>query len=225
MHDCREVERNMVDLVFGELGEDERSLLLSEIERCPECLGEYSSMRGTMRVFDHAVEASLPAESFWPQHHEALRQHLAINSSPVATRQEPFWKRFFALKLHVPVPVAAAVIISLLTLSVLALRSSTTTPAQTLAAQPLLAPQTPPRIVEIPIVREKVITHTVYVEKTRRGMKDELSQSSKSQRVAPSVREKENDQEGLFTRASLTDFQPPDEMRIRIIKRSNSDEK
>jgi hypothetical protein len=28
---------------------------------------------------------------------------------------------------------------------------------------------------------------------------------------------------GLFTRANLTDFQPPDELRIRIVKRNNNE--
>jgi anti-sigma factor RsiW len=225
MHDCREVEKKLVDLLFDELSVDERSRLLSETEQCPECLGAHSSMRGTMRIFDQAVEASLPTESFWPQHHEDLRQHLALNSSPVVTRHEPLWKRFFALKLRVPVPVAIAVAIALVSITVLALRSSVTVPAQTVAAQPL--PETPatPRLVEVPIVHEKVVTRTVYLEKTRHGTRDGLDQPFKTQRITPVRREKEDGQDSLYTRASLTDFQPPDEMRIRIIRRSKSDEK
>jgi len=225
MHDCRDIDSKLLDLIFDEMSEDERSRLLVEIERCAECLGQYSSMRGTMRVFDRAFVASLPAESFWPQHHEKLRQHLASNSLQVAARRESFWKRFFALKLHVPVPVAAAVVIALLTLSALALRFSTTTPAPTIAAQPSSAVVPSPQVVEIPVVQEKVITRTVYVEKTKRELRNDPDQSSKPERNATSIRKRENDQNGFMTSASLTDYQPLEDMRIRIISRSKSDEK
>jgi len=226
MHDCREVDRKLLDLVFDELSEMERSRLLGEIEECAECLDQYSSMRGTMRVFDRAVAAVLPDESFWPQHHERLRQHLVNNSLQVAARHEPFWKRLFALKLHVPVPVAAAVIIALLTLSILALRFSAAAPAQTVAAQTSPTVESSPQVVEVPVIHEKVITRTVYVEKAaKREMRNEPDGSTKSERSAPSMRNREDNQNGFMTSASLTDFQPPDDMRIRIIRRSKSDEK
>jgi anti-sigma factor RsiW len=225
MHDCREVERKLIDLVFDELSEDERSRLLSEIEKCPECLGEYSSVCGTVRIFDRSVEAALPAESFWPQHHEALRQHLVANSSPALVHNEPFWKRLFWLRLHIPAPVAAMFVISLLTLSVLAFRSSTRPLAQTPAPEPPAAAQLSPRVIEVPVIREKVITRTVYVEKMRRDLNGDRGQLAKSRSSVPSVPEKDDGPDRIFTRASLTDFQPPDEMRIRVIKRSKSYEK
>lgn len=225
MHDCRQVERRLLDLVFDKVSEDEQTRLLAEIESCSECLGQYSSLRGTIRVFDRAVEATLPEESFWPQHHEALRRHLANNAHQVTAHPIPFWKRFLEMKLHVPVPVAAVFLIALLTLSVLALRFSPTSPAPTVAQQPALTLQPPPSVVEVPIVQEKVVIRTVFVEKTKREMRGEGLASATSERSAPLARDKENNQEKLLTRASLTDFQPPDELRIRIIKRSKSDEK
>jgi hypothetical protein len=225
MHDCREIERKLIDLVFDELGEDERLRLLSEIEECPECLGEYNSVRGTIKLVDHAVEGSLPAEDFWPQHHEAMRQHFMANSSPAPTHKAPFWNRLFTLRLHVPVPVAATFVILMLTLSVLAFRSSTASPGQTLATPPLPTAKIIPRLVEVPVVREKVVTRTVYVERKRRDANDARDQLSKFKRDAPPVLEKEDDPDKIFTRASLTDYQPPDEMRIRVIKRSKPYEK
>ncbi|HKQ52525.1 MAG TPA: hypothetical protein VJT74_09160 [Pyrinomonadaceae bacterium] len=46
-----------------------------------------------------------------------------------------------------------------------------------------------------------------------------------SERALASGREKESVQGGLFTRANLTDFQPANDLKIRVIKRSNSYEK
>lgn len=225
MHDCGEVESKLIDLLFDEVGEDERLRLLAEIESCPECLGEYNSGYGTIRIFDRAAQASLPADDFWPQHHEMLRQHLALSNVPALASQEPFWKRFFALRLHVPAPVAVASVICLLTLSILAFRPSANRLGQTVATQQVPTPQVLQQIIEVPVVREKLVTRTIYVEKTKPGARNTSTQLARSRRIAPSLIEKEDDPGGVFTPASFTGYRPPDELRIRVIKRNKSYEK
>ncbi|HYJ46068.1 MAG TPA: hypothetical protein VEV81_05590 [Pyrinomonadaceae bacterium] len=229
MHDCREVERKLIDLVFDELGTNERSRLISEVGQCPDCLAEYESVSGTMRIFDQAVEASLPDESFWPRHGEGLRRRLEREASRPGVSCEPFWKRLFSIRLHVPVPVAALLVLVILALSLLALRRPQAAPAQIVFAPSSPAPRQSALPVEAPLVQERVITRTVYVEKKRaRGKGDDLQPPSgarpaQSQMVARGSNEENRN--GLFTHAGLTDYQPPDDMRIRIIRRSNSDEK
>ena len=114
MHDCSTMERKLVDLIFDELGVKERQRLLAEIDNCAACLREYRSMTKTMLIFDQAVEVSLPDESYWPAHHEALRQRLETLALPAKAECEPFWKRILLAKLPVPVPVAAVIVLGLL---------------------------------------------------------------------------------------------------------------
>ena len=228
MHDCRTLESRLVDLVFDELQADEKLRLLAEVEACADCLSEYRSMTETLVVFDEAVEASLPEESYWPEHQAMLRQRLE-QPAPRATTggRDPFWKRLFTARLPIPVPVAAAIVLALLASSVLALRPRAKEAAATAQQSPIVM-QAPPKIIEVPVFREKVITRTVYVEKREReknatpcestpGLRDEMTLTARHD-------EGESVEGGFFTSANLTDFRPADEMKIRVVKRSNSDE-
>ena len=223
MHDCSEVENKIVDLIFGELSEDERLRLKDEIDGCSDCLSEYRSMNGAMRVFDEACDASLPDESFWPQHHEALRQHLADNAPRASVNHVSFWKHLLTFKLPVPVPIAALIVIALLTLTALALRTPTAAHTLTIAAQPSPETPTPLKVIEVPIYREKVVTRTVYVEKKTQDKNGSRSKLPDQQRAASPLTASKEKESDIFMRANLTDFQPPDEMRIRVIKRSKDD--
>ena len=227
MHDCRKLENGLVDLVFNELPPDEKRKLLTEIEKCTACLSEYHSMTETLLVFDQSVEASLPDESYWPEHHAALCQRLETHAAPVKTKRDSFWKRLLRAKLPIPVPVAAVVAIVLLSSSILALRHPK---VEVMTAQPvtLATTTTPPRIIEVPVIHERVVTRTVYVEKRGRVNNGGSRQTPTQAPYEPSLTARylgnESGQGNLFTRINLTDFQPPDEMKIRIIKRRNSDE-
>jgi anti-sigma factor RsiW len=227
MHDCRTMESRLVDLVFGELEIDETSRLMAEMETCAGCLSEYRSMTGTLLVFDEAVEASTPVESYWPEH-QAMRRERLEQIAPRANvlKREPLWKRIFTAKLPVPVPIAAALVLALLASSVLALRPSTK--EVTTAVQPPVVRQALPQVIEVPVVQEKVITRIVYVEKKERERNEARRPNPTVQRDNPTLTarraEEESVQGGLFTHANLTDFQPADEMRIRVIRRSNPDE-
>lgn len=223
MHDCNRVEDRMVDLIFGELSEDERQRLTAEIDRCSDCLSEYRSMNGATRAFDEAWDASLPDESFWLQHHEALHQHLAANAPRASINHGPLWKRLLTFKLPVPVPIAALIVIALLSMTALVLRKRTTESNLTIAAQPLHETPLQPQVIEVPVYHEKVVTRTVYVEKKARERQAARSKSPDLQRVTQPLSASKDKERDLFMRANLTDFQPPDEMRIRVIRRSKDD--
>jgi anti-sigma factor RsiW len=227
MHDCRTINSKLVDLVFGELETDDKLRLLAEVETCDDCLNEYRSMNGTLLIFDKAVEASTPEESYWPRHQARRRERLEQTTPRVvALGREPLWKRIFVAKLPVPVPVAAALLLALVASTVLALRPSTKEAAT--VVQPPIVQQAPPQVIEVPVIQEKVVTRIVYVEKKEREKTDARRKSPIVQRDASTLTarraEEESVQGGFFTHANLTDFQPADEMRIRVIKRSNPDE-
>jgi hypothetical protein len=232
MHDCRTTRSRMVDLVFDELKADEKLRLMSELETCVECLGEYRSMNGTLLIFDAAIESTSHDEGYWQEQHERLRLrlHEAASSSKVISKAQhvPVWKRIFETRLRVPLPVAAAIILALLASIVMALLRPSVANVTLRPAPAIVLTEAPPRTIEVPVFRERVVTRTVYVEKKSK-------EKGEARRPAPALRpdetaltashaEKESGQGGLFTRANLTDFQPPDELRIRIVKRSNEDE-
>jgi len=227
MHNCRTLERRLVDLVFEELNADEKQRLLAEVETCADCLSEYRSITRSLLIFDEAVEASLPDKSYWPEHQAMLRQRLEeVAPRASAQSREPFWKRVFTARLPVPVPVAAAIVLALLVSSMLAVRSSTKEAATTIQSPTVV--QAPPEIIEVPVFREKIVTRTVYVEKKGREKNATRPRTLTAQPAETTLTarhaEEKSGQGGFFTRANLTDFQPADEMRIRVIKRSNSDE-
>jgi hypothetical protein len=228
MHDCRKMENSLVDLVFDEMEADEKQYLLAELESCAGCLSEYHSMKETLLVFDQSVAASTPDESYWPRHHAALRRSLETYALPAKTKRDSIWKRLLTARLPIPVPVAAVIAIMLLTSTVIALRQSK---VEVIQAEPqaLSATKTTHEIIEVPVVVEKVVTRTVYLEKRARENVRALPQTVASPRDEYSLTARnslrENVQGNLFTHANPTDFQPPDEIKIRIIKRGNADEK
>ncbi len=224
MHNCRRIESQMVDLLFDDLDREQRLRLLSEIETCANCMGQYLSCSETLSVCDRTALAATPPESYWPRYNATLRHSLrrAPLPAPAATARVPFWRRLLTARLPLPVPIAAALVVAFIISSALALRRPPVVQH--------LAPSQPPvetvRIVEVPVVREKIVTGTVYVEKKRGA---ERAESAPLPAVASATElnnstvanSKHEDEAGFFTRADLKGFQPADEMKIRVIKRNN----
>jgi hypothetical protein len=185
-------------------------------------------MKETLHVFDQSVAASTPDESYWPRHHAALRQRLETYALPAKTKRDSIWKLLLTARLPLPVPVAAVIAIMLLTSTVIALRQAK---VEVIQAEPqtLSATKTIPEIIEVPVIREKVVMRTVYVEKRENKNVRALPQATVAPRDEYSLTARnslrESVQGNLFTHVNATDFQPPDEIKIRIIKRGNTDEK
>ncbi|HWW77271.1 MAG TPA: hypothetical protein VNZ44_17845, partial [Pyrinomonadaceae bacterium] len=76
-HDCKATEEKLVDLLFGEAEGGRRAALLEEVVGCELCAGRYRTLALTLRVFDEAADASLPAEDFWAGYDERLRRRMA----------------------------------------------------------------------------------------------------------------------------------------------------
>ena len=154
-----------------------------------------------------------------------------------SARRAPLWRRALTAQVRVPLPVAACMGVALLaSLYVLGARA-------TARVAPAQAEATPAavRIIEVPVVQERVVTHTVYVEKKERGagrfvsarpearaslaQRDERDATSAetSQRTEPAQSPEAH--AGYYTRVDMNDFQPADEVKIRIVKRGGVDEK
>lgn len=86
MHDCDVTREMLVDLVFDEIEEGPRRSLLEDVRVCAGCSEELRAMTETLSVMDVGLDASLPAEDFWPVYEERLSERMA------AEIQLSFWQ-------------------------------------------------------------------------------------------------------------------------------------
>lgn len=153
-----------------------------------------------------------------------------------SVRPAPIWRRALAAQVRVPLPVAACVGLVLLgSLYVLGARASRSVAPS--AAQTETRPAAV-RVVEVPVVQERVVTRTVYVEKRERGGEqaasrrrpepEELVRRDGREAATPQPQEPAQGAEthaGYFTRVDMNDFQPAGEVKLRIVSRGGTDEK
>jgi hypothetical protein len=150
----------------------------------------------------------------------------------------PLWRRALTAQIRVPLPVAACAALALL-LTPLAFGArpwtkSTPTPEGATAA-PVV------RVVEVPVIQERVVTRTVYVEKKERGgARGVSSQADARESLAaePTAARRVDARAqsaaspsgadasaGAFTRVNMEDYQPANEVKFRILERGNVDKK
>jgi hypothetical protein len=201
--------------------------------------------RGAARdAEDFGADAELTAllrtwEAPTPSHSDGARARLLADFRATA-RPAPLWRRAFAAQVRVPLPVAACAVLALL-LSPLAFGARPWGPAAP-TSPARVTPETVVRVVEVPVVQERVVTRTVYVEKKEpargRGVSSRPGGGGRpaTPETASAKRtdESEGDERthapadasaGYFSRVNMEDFQPSDEMKIRVVKRGGVDEK
>jgi hypothetical protein len=156
-------------------------------------------------------------------------------------RPAPLWRRALAAHVRVPLPVAACAALALL-LSPLALGARPWSRAAAPAAAASATPDaTAVRVVEVPVVRERVVERIVYVEKKERGVGRGVSSQAAARELpaagtSAAARVEARRQEaqapsppdasaGYFTPVDMEDFQPADEVKIRMLKRGGAGEK
>jgi hypothetical protein len=245
MHNCRLTRNGLIDLALDEMPSAEAKQLLAELNDCAACREEYATLRNTWRVSGQTLRSVLPTEGFWPGYHARLQAKLIHHlqednekaSSSLQPAQQlldsPLWLRTWiaAWKLaktsvRVPVPVALALMF-LFVLSVFALRAGgTLVPREPVNATPsnqLASEET--RMVQIPVIQERVVTRVVYVEKkgsrsrgsSKRLDREGLTAANRLARVGSDASGK--------TIMSLAGFKPTDQIKLTVIKGSYQDEK
>ena len=151
----------------------------------------------------------------------------------------PLWRRALTAQVRVPLPVAACAAVVLLgSLYALGVRATAARVGPSAAVQGAGASPAV-RVVEVPVVQERVVTRTVYVEKKGRGGEqavsprrrpepEELARRDGREVEAPRRPEPGQSPEahaGYFTRVDMNDFQPAGEVKLRIVSRGGVDEK
>jgi hypothetical protein len=200
MHNCTETKERLIELVL-----DGRST--AELNACAECRAEFQALNMTLRMTSRLSETAAPAESYWSGYHARLRRKLATAPNPshaeTQRRKEKLGPLFETMRLcvrttvRVPLPLAAAVIITCLALGVFAIRR-----AEKPVAQPPLLVRVP---VEVPVVQEKVVTRVVY-----RAHRSSPKNPRRAINDAPT--------ENTFAKSGLNGFKPTDEIKLTVIK-------
>ncbi|MDQ1560371.1 MAG: hypothetical protein QOD32_3431 [Pyrinomonadaceae bacterium] len=214
MHDCRQTQDSLIDLLFDEADGAARTRLLAEVGRCAACEAEYRSLAATLDVCGEASAALAPRENYWPQYHAALTRRLrgaaatndahagsvtddsqAVRVTPAhapfshaASTHATFWKRLLTTSIRVPAPLAAAAALLLVATSV-ATVALVVRPAPEpigIAAPPAVQPEAAPQIkfVEVPVVEEKIVTQIIYLPRRVDGGSDNARQLASRENLA-----------------------------------------
>jgi anti-sigma factor RsiW len=230
MHNCPQTQAQLHDLVCNELTPDVREHVLAELADCAACQAEYLALATTLRACDQAKTCAQPAEDFWPGYSARLDARLqtldresAAAPGPIATTRRSalssLWRARTAT-VRVPVPVALAAGLLLVVLSALALRSA---PSHALPLAPAqVAATAPVRVVEVPVVQEKIVTRTVYVTRNEKVLNQRKAQAT---RTTLARRDVSNEIEQQAPPAALAGFQPAGEVKLRVIKGSFTHER
>jgi len=241
MHNCKTIQSELIDLVLAEVqtaanpietatdqGKLER--LRSALAICSDCRAEYASLRRTLGTFEQTVRAAVPGEAFWPGYHSRLAARLTNAASTNATlhpqerSSRQVWslfKAFVGASVRIPVPVAAVILLlfgigGISTFVLLTARGS----KQPEPSSPAVAVVT--KTVQVPVIKEKLVTRVVYVTRNRKhspveaGGNNASDSSAATAQLAP---------EPANTIVNLADFKPTDHLKLTIIKGSYHDEK
>jgi anti-sigma factor RsiW len=208
MHKCKTNETTLTELALDEVSPSERERLLAELQDCPNCREEYSSIERALRATGDALRSFSPPESFWSGYHARLERHLASNAANINLHPtlSARVRQLFSSSVRIPVPVAAALIVGFAATALLALDQSRNQPALVEQSIPV---QT--RTVDVPVFREEVVTRVVFVRKPS----PESAELSRPQHSAP--REK--------ALASFSGFQPTNQVNLTVIRGSSVDDK
>jgi hypothetical protein len=233
MHNCKETREIFTELLLD--GVDFRSdeAISAELSRCTECRSEFEALSATLRMTSRASESTAPGEDYWPAYHAKLRRRLETTTSRAKAQRHkdelgPLFEplrpgagssllvRLLKTSVHVPLPLAAALVIAAALFIPLGIRAARKNVQQTNTTTIVRVP------VEVPVVQEKVVTKVVYrdrptiVRATKRTTEDSRAESTFAKSQKPRS-------EALP--ASLVGFKPSDEVKLTVIKGGVPNEK
>jgi len=253
MHNCRLTRNGLIDLTLDEMSSAEAKQLLAELNDCAACREEHATLRNTWRVSGQALQSALPTENFWPGYHARLQgkliQHLQqanekASSSLQPAQQSlnsPLWLRLWigvvtqavslrsigrklaTTSVRVPVPVALALML-LFGISLFAVRArGPVGPVSATPSDQLASVET--RVVQVPVIQEKVVTRMVYVGKKGSRSRSAAYRLDRENLNAANRLAMSGSEPSGKTAMSLVGFKPTDQIKLTIIKGSYQDEK
>jgi len=236
MHNCKLTRNILLDYALGDESTSQAREALTELDHCLSCRAEFAAIRNTLRVSSQALSSAAPADEFWPGYHARLKEKLVQrqthneqapakmpNTVPLGLRLLDGVRWFANSSVRLPGPVAIAVLLAVgfLSYNVLSLSRRTENAILTSATTTNAVAQGDSRIIEVPVVQERVVTRTVYVERKARR-----SQGNLPVRANLTTADNRRRSETLNkTAVSLAGFKPTDEVKLTVIKGSYQDEK
>lgn len=236
MHDCQATNERILDLAFGATVGKAQLSVLREVQECDACCAEYRSYQETLRACSRATSAAEPPEIYWDGYQNTLRQKLrALEVAPAPVPVVAWWRRLWEFSLPVPLPVAAMAGLVVACVAVWAAQRPATiivVPAVAYETAPQVAPIAPsvesvqasalpttaaPQV----IVRERVVTRTVYLPRPAR-METAIILPTAAARPAL---ETPSEKSETTATATLAGFHTPGEVRLRVIKSDAQEEK
>lgn len=232
--------------------------LQSQIERhiggCPSCAAALNRLQDLRSLLQKDI-APLPSSSL---EQKLMRAFLERHAPPKT--KAPAWRyRLFAGSVSIPKPIFAAALmaiaLALTTANLLGRRAAVTTAVDTASTAPSSASLQSPlpaeafertKIVEVPVVKEcvitKIVTKTVYVERENANINKIPKKPSAfdSSRTTAVSKERDNAdnfavpnlpmsgsvaENGYYTQTDLSGFEPAAESNLRIIRKEKSNEK
>lgn len=243
---CQEVKLWLEVFHDGFADSDLSNRIGKHIVGCPVCNDDLRQLQA-LRTILRQSSVPAPSASLAKGLIEAFHQEHKHSTQTI-----PWWKRAFGSTVTIPVP-ALAVAVIVIAIGIAAANivgrnaaisdslnssSAVSTPViSSTPAPPEIIEQT--KIVEVPVIRERIVTRVVHVERQRRAAdlpaqnpalissrKDLRRDSRNSNPKDTSLSMKGSVAEnGYLTRIDLTGFQPTNGMNARVLREVKNDEK
>lgn len=221
---CVESKNNIEALIDGELGGALKDAVENHLRICRACEETKDEMI-LLSGFLQTSEIKLPSAALENRLMQSFRQRQ--KAEKVSS-----WRQIIFGAVAIPKPVFAALLLAAVTASWLAFEvgkinsSIVSMTAPTIDSQVQMPPETEIKtvVVEVPVVREKIVTRTIFVREKPENQsgKAQPAAASKSNILPSSSSVADN---GYFTDVNLKGFQPSAEIGAKIIKEVKEDEK
>ena len=243
---CEKVNELLNELHDGAMSEALKTRMETHIADCSSCCAAFDRLQALRNLLQTDVA---PAPS------AALDRKLmqAFREKHHAPAKSPAWRRgIFAGSVSVPKPIFAAALIAVAvavtTANLIGRNAAISSGVNTASTAPITQQALPEviektKIVEVPVIKERVVTKTVYVEREDGNVQRAAGKSFELNSIRGGAVNKKRDdaanpaavpnlqmsgsiaENGYFTRTDLSDFAPVAEAKIRIIKKEKTDEK
>jgi anti-sigma factor RsiW len=242
---CEEVSLLIEELYDDEIDFRLKARVKEHLACCPSCNADFDRIFRLDQLLEKAPAPPPPSALLDTKLMKAFERHNKESLKPPV-----WWQRIFVGSVSVPKPAFAAIllaIIATITAAIMIERNrsvSSEISTHLLASSPIVSTPLPPEIiektitVEVPVIRERVVTRVVYVERQNsQAIKSQKPLSARNgndgNKQKQALKEVETnlamngsvEDGGYVTRANLTGFQPTTELKTRIIQERKPDEK
>jgi len=215
MHNCKTTKIDLIELALDEKQLEQNQGLRLELAQCAGCREEYASLRNALRIVDQTMQSASPPETFWSGYHARLRQRLELASDSIVPlhsaprRKSPLasLQRLVTASVQLPVPIAAALVLLVALSFILVMKFGKPVNAQAVTGVPQVLVKT----IEVPVIRDHVVTRVVYRERNSgTGTQSETRSVSNAARGRNEMKPQ--------TPISLVGFKPANDVKLTIIK-------